>query len=85
MRPPNHPQSAPNGEDHEGRVDTNHNNSAVRESIGTGMVSASDFVNDNLIAFRYGTVATVTLLTAYGLANTPLFFYYKRVADIPGM
>ena len=90
MRPPNNPQSTPNNgeKDQEGRritseVDTNLN-TAVRENIGTGMVSVSDFVNDNLVAFRYGTLATVTLLTAYGLANTPLFFRYSSVADIPG-
>ena len=58
--------------------------SIIRESVGTGMLTISDLVNKNLVAFRYGTVATVTLLTAYGLANTPLFFRYKTVAEIPG-
>jgi hypothetical protein len=57
---------------------------AVRSSVGQGMHAVSNVVNNNLVAFRYGTVATVTLLTAYGLANTPLFFRYKSVAEIPG-
>ena len=56
----------------------------VRGGVGQGMNAFSDLVNNNLIAFRYGTVATVTLLTAYGIANTPLFFRYRSVAEIPG-
>ena len=64
--------------------ESNSTEDVVRSSLGQGMSAVSDVVNDNLIAFRYGTVATVTLLTAYGLANTPLFFRYKSVAEIPG-
>ncbi|CAB9508735.1 expressed unknown protein [Seminavis robusta] len=55
----------------------------VRNAVGQGMNAFSDAINNNLVAARYGTVATVTLLAAYGLSNTPLFFRYKSVADIP--
>jgi hypothetical protein len=58
---------------------------SAKHVAGKAMTGFSDLVNENLIAFRYGTVATVTLLTAYGLANTPLFFRYKTARDIPGM
>jgi hypothetical protein len=56
----------------------------ARSVAGKAMTGFSDLVNENLIAFRYGTVASITLLTAYGLANTPLFFRYKTARDIPG-
>ena len=56
---------------------------SIGSTFGKGLSSFSDFVNDNLIAFRYGTFATVTLLTAYGLSQTPLFFRYRTVSEIP--
>jgi len=43
----------------------------------------SDFVNDNLIAFRYGTMASMTLLFAYGSSKTALFYRFRTVLDIP--
>lgn len=52
-------------------------------SPGKALESFSDFVNENLILFRYGTTATVLFLTAYGLSQTPIFFRFKRVMDIP--
>ncbi len=52
-------------------------------TLGNGLASFSDVINDNLIAARYGTFATITLLTAFGLSRTPVFFRYKRVSDIP--
>jgi hypothetical protein len=51
--------------------------------MGQNVASLSDFINENLIPFRYGTMATVTLLTVYGLSNTPMFFRYKTISDIP--
>ncbi len=51
--------------------------------LGSSLSSFSDFINDNLIIARYGTFATITLLTAYGLSQTPIFFRYKKVCDIP--
>jgi len=47
------------------------------------MITISDIINNNLVAFRYGTVATVSLLTVYGLSHTPLFHRYKSVIEIP--
>ena len=55
-----------------------------RQVVGKQMQSASDIINDNLLAVRYATFASVALLSAYGLANTPLFFRFKTVSDIPG-
>mmetsp|Transcript_13318 Transcript_13318/g.31125 ORF Transcript_13318/g.31125 Transcript_13318/m.31125 type:complete len:352 (-) Transcript_13318:742-1797(-) len=40
-------------------------------------------INDNMIAARYGVFATIAMLTAYGISNTPLFFRYRSVAEIP--
>ncbi len=57
---------------------------SLRGAIGTGMDQFSRIVNDNLIAARYGIFAGVTLLTVYGLSQTPLFFRYRTVSDVPG-
>jgi len=57
--------------------------STLRTSIGRQLSSFSNFVNDNFIAARYGTFATITCLTAYGLSKTPLFVRFQTVADIP--
>jgi hypothetical protein len=54
-----------------------------RSAVGQIMNDISAIVNDNLIAFRYGAVASISLLTAYGLSNTPLFFRFRNVAEIP--
>ena len=59
------------------------NKKIVGSTFGRGLSSFSDLVNDNLVVFRYGTFATVTLLTAYGLSQTPLFFRYRTVSEIP--
>ena len=56
---------------------------AARALIGSSTVSLTDAINNNLLAVRYGAAATVGLLTAYGLSQTPLFFRYTHVADIP--
>ena len=63
--------------------DTNRSNSDQTSIVGQALSSFSDIINQNLIIARYGTIATITLLTAYGLSQTPLFFRYKRVAEIP--
>lgn len=55
----------------------------VRQAVGIGMDKFTHVVNDNLIAARYGIFASVTLLTVYGLSQTPLFFRYRTVANIP--
>jgi hypothetical protein len=55
----------------------------VRRAVGTGMEKFTKVVNDNLIAARYGIFAGVTLLTVYGLSQTPLFFRYRTIADVP--
>jgi hypothetical protein len=57
---------------------------SLRGTVGSGMDRFSQLVNENLIAARYGVFAGVTLLTVYGLSQTPLFFRYRTVADVPG-
>eukprot|EP00534_Pseudo-nitzschia_fraudulenta_P007365 CAMPEP_0201194640 /NCGR_PEP_ID=MMETSP0851-20130426/149522_1 /ASSEMBLY_ACC=CAM_ASM_000631 /TAXON_ID=183588 /ORGANISM="Pseudo-nitzschia fraudulenta, Strain WWA7" /LENGTH=389 /DNA_ID=CAMNT_0047481345 /DNA_START=40 /DNA_END=1206 /DNA_ORIENTATION=+ len=54
-----------------------------RTLVGGGMERFTSLINDNIIAARYGVFATIALLTAYGISNTPLFFRYRTVADIP--
>jgi len=56
----------------------------IRQRVGHGMHAVTDVINNNLVVFRYGTVASLALLTAYGVAHTPLFFRYKSVSEIPG-
>lgn len=64
--------------------DSSHSEQSWRIQIGRRMGVVSDLVNDNLVAARYGTFAAIALVTAYGLSNTPLFFRFKTVQDIPG-
>ena len=58
-------------------------NKSLTTAFGSAMASFSDVINENLIAARYGTFATITLLTAFGLSRTPIFFRHKRVSEIP--
>lgn len=62
---------------------TTNNNGIFRTVVGESMDNFTQFVNDNLIMARFGVMATVTLLAAYGIANTPLFFRFRTVAEIP--
>ena len=67
-------------------VSSNTNTSSpisVRHQIGKQLSSITDIINDNLIVVRYTTISTVLLLGGYGVANTPLFYRYKHVFDIP--
>ena len=48
-----------------------------RSATGALTVQLSDFVNDHLIAFRYGVMASVTLLGLYGVSQTPLLLQRK--------
>jgi hypothetical protein len=57
---------------------------SVRAVVGGAMHGFSQVINDNLIAARYGVMASMFLLTAYGLSNTPLFFRFRTVSEIPG-
>jgi hypothetical protein len=57
---------------------------SIRGVVGECMHSFTDLVNENLIAARYGAFAGVCLLTAYGLSNTPLFFRFRTISEVPG-
>lgn len=57
---------------------------SIRAVVGGAMHGFSQVINDNLIAARYGVMASMFLLTAYGLSNTPLFFRFRTVSEIPG-
>jgi len=63
---------------------SNQDSSSIRHVIGDQVHQATEVVNDNLIAARFGVFASVTLLTAYGLSHTPLFFRYRTVSELPG-
>lgn len=54
-----------------------------RQTIGNTINSATDVINENLMVARYTAIASITLLTCYGISKTPLFFRYKRVSEIP--
>jgi hypothetical protein len=48
-----------------------------------GRFTISDWMNDNLLVARYGLMASIALLTAYGIARSPLLFRYRTVSEIP--
>ncbi len=54
-----------------------------RHAIGNSLHTLTEIVNNNIVAARYGTFASIALLTAYGISKTPIFFRYRRVSDIP--
>ena len=52
--------------------------------LGRSTAAVSDWINDHIVLARGGAFATIGLLTAYGLAVSPLFAVpYRRVSDIP--
>jgi len=59
------------------------NKSRFQESVRQAMNVVSDFINDNPLAVRYGTIASVAILSAYRIHKTPLLFHIENVADIP--
>jgi hypothetical protein len=65
-------------------VNNTDSESSVRGVVGETMHSFTELINDNMIAARYGVAASVMLLTAYGLSNTPLFFRFRTVSEVPG-
>mmetsp|Transcript_23848 Transcript_23848/g.36874 ORF Transcript_23848/g.36874 Transcript_23848/m.36874 type:complete len:427 (-) Transcript_23848:1231-2511(-) len=65
------------------REQLQHEQESWRQVVGKGMHAFSDIVNENIVAARYATVASIVLLSAYGISRTPLFFRYKTVSEIP--
>jgi hypothetical protein len=55
----------------------------IRGALGRVMDGVSTKVNDNLIVARWAASSTILLLTAYGLSQTPLFFRFYNVKEIP--
>lgn len=76
-------QSTANDESRSALADKPRMTESWRQVAGKQMQSVSDTINDNLVAARYASFASIALLSAYGLANTPLFFRFKTVSDIP--
>lgn len=62
---------------------TNNNMTTIRQQFGNTMSTISDTINSNLIIVRYVTFSSVLLLGAYGIVNTPLFFRYKAISELP--
>jgi hypothetical protein len=54
-----------------------------RSVLGQGSMQLSDFVNDHLIYMRPVTVVSIAALTIYSISQTPFFFRYRSVQDIP--
>lgn len=55
----------------------------LRQAFGMGANTLSDMINTNIVAARYAVFASIGLLTAYGISQTPLVSRYRTVADIP--
>ncbi len=63
--------------------DGNNKKSGLRHNVGNYINAVTNVINDNIIAARYGTMASIVLLTVYGITKTPLFLRYQKVSDIP--
>jgi hypothetical protein len=57
--------------------------SIPRSALGQAMDMTSAVINDHLIAARFAAFSSIALLTAYGISNTPLFFRFRTVSEIP--
>lgn len=57
---------------------------SIRGVVGEGMHSFTEIVNENLVAARFCVSASLLLLSAYGLSNTPLFFRFRTISEVPG-
>ncbi|CAJ1954334.1 unnamed protein product [Cylindrotheca closterium] len=55
----------------------------IRSTMDGAMHTVSDTINNNLVAARMGVMASVVLLGAYGIANTPLFFRFRTIHEVP--
>lgn len=55
----------------------------LRFVLGKGSTILSDWVNAHISETRILTTTTICLLTLYGIANTPLFFRYRTVEELP--
>jgi hypothetical protein len=57
--------------------------SSIRSIIGNASIEISKLINENLIVARYVAILSVSSLGIYAFTQTPLFFRYRNVADIP--
>ena len=62
---------------------SNHDKSAEDEPLHNIIQFSTNLINDNLILFRYTLFSSIVLISAYGLAQTPLFFRFRSIQDIP--
>ena len=56
---------------------------SLRTTIGQGAIHLSDFVNNHLAEVRTATTVGIGLLAVYGISQTPLFFRYRTVQELP--
>ena len=54
-----------------------------RSQLASLVSGTSDMINNNLIIARYGIICSITVLTLYGISQTPLFFRYRKLSEIP--
>ena len=80
---PQSPPTPPTPSAESSASENTHEKPTVRQQLGSTFSAISDTINSNLIIIRYGTLGSIVLLGAYGIANTPLFYRYKSLWDIP--
>ena len=64
---------------------SNHDKSAEDEPLHNIIQFSTNLINDNLILFRYTLFSSIVLISAYGLAQTPLFFRFRSIQDVPSV
>jgi hypothetical protein len=55
----------------------------MRQQVGQALGFISNTINQNIITARYATIFSITALTVWGVSTSPLFFRFRRIADIP--
>ena len=56
---------------------------SIRDLLGRGTIAFSEIVNDYLAEARILGVTTIGLVAAYGIFQSPLFFRYRTVSELP--
>lgn len=80
---PNLAVSSPSSEASQQAACSNDDTGSLRSKFGEGTARFSGFINENKIAVRYGVIASISVLGCYAISQTPLFFRYRTVSEIP--
>ena len=78
-----HPPTTATNPSYDNNYNNNTSMSSVQVSLGTASLEISKWINDHLMVVRTVTIVAVSTLGLYAVTQTPLFFRYRNVTEIP--